>query len=208
MKKRLLILLSSAVAISAVSIGSTLALFTDQARVGDPEFTAGTFCFTAERNDSDPVPGPMFYITAEQGSTPGGQLGIHPTGLWAPGDTRTRTLTLYNPRDCSSMDGWLTGVSAELAKGSDARLAEVLWVEVETPFEGDHIKVGEGRLSDLLDGAIELKYPNGTKIPVILGTNRHMKFRVRFDLEAGNKYQGKTLVVHFKVHGEQAPSNP
>ena len=92
--------------------------------------------------------------------------------------------------------------------GSDRRLAEKLWVEIETPFDGEHVKVGEARMSDLLDGPIDLVYPDGSKIPVLLGTNRHMKFRVKFDIDAGNEYQDQTLVVHFKLYGEQAPNNP
>lgn len=208
MKRRLILLCAAALAVSGVGIGSTLALFTAQTQADELEFAVGQFCFTSERNDSDPVPGPMFYITAEQGATPDGTPGIYPTGLWAPGDTKTRTLTLYNPRDCSTMDGWLTAVSAELADGSDRRLAEKLWVEIETPFDGEHVKVGEARMSDLLDGPIDLVYPDGSKIPVLLGTNRHMKFRVKFDIDAGNEYQDQTLVVHFKLYGEQAPNNP
>lgn len=202
-----MMILGSTLAVSAVGIGGTLALFTAEATVRE-EFTAGRFCFTSERNDGDTTPGPMFYITAHQGRTPDNLPGIYPTGLWAPGDTHARTLTISNPRSCSSMNGWLIGASAELAAGSDAALAEKLWVQVITVESGVDKLVGEAYLSDFLAGTVPLAYPSGAKVPMYLTSNRHMKFRVSFDHDAGNQYQDLTTVVHFHVHGQQMANNP
>ncbi|WP_273378185.1 SipW-dependent-type signal peptide-containing protein [Symbiobacterium thermophilum] len=211
MSKKTLMVLGSAVAISALSIGGTLALFTD-ATDASKDFVAGTLCLRSDRNDGDPVPGPMFYITPEQGKTPSGQLGINATGPWAPGDSHTRTITVYNSPDCSSMDAWLVSVEARLTEGIEDQyepMAEKLHVKVKTPKGGgpDEV-VAEAPLSDFLAGPVSIAYPDGTKIPLHLTSNRHMKFEVTFDKAAGNDYQDKTLVVDFIVHAEQMKNNP
>lgn len=211
MNKKLLMILGSTTAIAALSIGGTMALFTDSREVSGDFFT-GTLCINAERNDGDPVPGPMFYITAEQGKTPSGQLGTIPTGVWAPGDEHVRTMTIYNPEECSSMDAWITHVGARLSEGFEDQyepMAEKLYVVLKTPQDGGpDVVVGEAPLSDFLAGRVPIAYPDGSKIPVYLTSNRHMKFEVTFDLDAGNDYQDKTLVVDFMVYAEQMPNNP
>jgi len=158
MNKKLLMVLGSTAAVAAVSIGGTLALFSD-AKSATGDFAAGTLCITSERNDGDTTPGPMFYITAEQGQTPDGLLGTLPTGVWAPGDSVTRTLNVYNPRSCSTMDAWLTAVSARLTEGIPnqyVQMADELTVVISTPYgEGSNaptVTVAEAPLRDFLDG--------------------------------------------------------
>lgn len=210
MKKGVLYALAIAGAVAAVGTGATLALFSDtQASRGD--LAAGRLCITAERNDGEPVPGPMFYVTAEQGATPSGKLGLYPTGVWAPGDSATRTLTVYNPASCSSQDAWLTSVQAELTEGIPNQyeaMADVLHVTVSTPWNGTDTVVGEGSLREFLQGSVPIAYPDGSKIPVYLGSNRHFELTVTFLPCAGNEYQDKTLVVDFLVNGEQQKNNP
>jgi len=210
MKKGALFALAAAGAAAAVGAGATLALFSDT-KTTDLDFVASTLCITAERNDGDPVPGPMFYVTPEQGATPSGQSGRVPTGVWAPGDSVTRTLTVYNPTSCSSQDAWLTSVQARLTEGIADQyepMADVLHVTVTTPWDGVETVVGEGSLRDFLRGAVPIRYPDGSKIPVYLTSNRHMKFTVTFDRSAGNEFQDKTLVVDFLVNAEQMRNNP
>jgi predicted ribosomally synthesized peptide with SipW-like signal peptide len=210
MKKKLL-LASSAVLVVALGVGTTLAIFSDTASSTN-NFTAGTLCITADRNDGDPVPGPMFYVTPAQGTTPPplNLPGTLPTGVWAPGDTHTRTLTVTNPTSCSTMGAWLTSIEATMHPGGYLPMANKLWVEVYTPqgaAPGD-VKVGEGWLSTFLSGPVAIAYPDTTQIPLNLSSNRHMKFKVNFDLSADNSYQGQTLVVDFKVNSVQMPNNP
>lgn len=214
MKKPFWLAASAVAATAALVAGGTFALFSSETRSADNTFTTGTLCLTSERNDGDTIPGPMFYMTSAQGETPSGLPGVHPVlgdlpGGWAPGDTVTRTLTVYNPTSCSSMNGWLTSVQASLHPGSDADLAEKLWVEVYTPQGSiSEVKVGEGRLSDFVAGAVPIKYPGDQPIPIYLTSNRHMKFRVRFDVDADDSYQNKNLVVDFQVNGVQMKNNP
>lgn len=212
MKSKVLLSLIAGATASAIGMGATWALFSDSVGIEDGDFTAGTLCLTSDRNDGDPVPGPMFYITPSQGQTPSGTLGTLPTGLWAPGDTNTRTLTVSNPTSCSSMNAWLTSVRANLSPDfvdQYAPLADKLQVVVKTPKGGgpDEI-VATAPLSTFLAGPVAIQYPDGSKIPVHLSSNRHMKFEVHFDLNADNSYQDKTLVVDFTVNAEQMPNNP
>ena len=209
MKKQLL-LASSAVLAVALGVGTTLAIFSASTSSTN-NFTAGKLCITADRNDGDPVPGPMFYITPAQGATPPplNLPGTLPTGLWAPGDEHTRTLTVSNPTSCSTMSAWLTSVEASMHPGGYLPMANKLWVEIYTPQGGGpDVKVGEGWLSTFLAGPVPILYPDTTKIPVFLSSNRHMKFEVKFDLSADNSYQGQTLVIDFKVNSVQMPNNP
>lgn len=210
MKKKLLLASSAAVLAIALGVGTTLAIFSATA-TSNNTFTAGTLCITAERNDGDPVPGPMFYVTPAQGATPPplNLPGTLPTGLWAPGDSHTRTLTVYNPTSCSTMSAWLTSIEASMHPGGYLPMADKLYVEVFTPQGGGpDVKIGEGWLSMFLAGPVSIQYPGGAKIPVFLSANRHVKFKVSFDLSADNSYQGKTLVVDFKVNSVQMPNNP
>ncbi len=211
MNKKIWLTLSAAATAVTVGVGGTFALFSDS-KTSTNTLTAGTLCLTSERNDGDTVPGPMFYITPAQGATPPplSLPGTLPTGPWAPGDIHTRTLTVFNPTSCSSMNAWLTSVEASMHPGGYLPMANKLWVEVLTPqgaAPGD-VKVAEGWLSTFLSGPVALQYPDSTKVPLYLTSNRHLKFKVRFDLSADNSYQGKDLVVDFKVSGVQMPNNP
>lgn len=207
MKQKLWLAMGSALFAATIGLGGTLALFSDAADA-DVDFMAGRLCLDVHRNDGEAVPGPMFYITPEQGETPDGVPGMFPTGLWAPGDSHQRTLTVSNPTSCSSMHAWVDSVQASLQPGSDAMLAERLWVEITTPQVGTEVKVAEGWLSDFLSGPVALRYPGGGRIPLFLSSNRHVKFKVTFDIAADNSYQDTSLVVDFTVNAVQWKNNP
>lgn len=207
MKKRLWLALS-VLSIMAVGVGTTFAIFSASVSTNST-FTAGSLCITSERNDGDPVPGPMFYVTSAQGQTPLGIPGTLPTGVWAPGDTHVRTLTIYNPISCSTMNAWIDTVQASMHPGGYLPMADKLWVELFTPQAGGpDVKIGEGWMSQFLAGPVPVSYPGGGRIPLFLSSNRHMKFRVHFDIGADNSYQDKTLVIDFTVNGSQMPNNP
>jgi len=211
MKKKLLLAMGSAAAIAAVSIGGTLALFTDS-KSASADIVAGTLCLSSERNDGDPVPGPMFYITAKQGATPSGVDGTLPTGYWAPGDAHKRTLNVRNDEACSSMNAWVSSIQARLNEHFGDQyepLAEKLYVTVKSPKASEgFVVIAEGPLSDFLAGPVTARYPDGSSVPIYLSSVRQMEFEVAFDIQAGNQYQGKTLVVDFIVNAEQMPNNP
>lgn len=205
--KKLWLIIAAVAAASAVGFGATLALFSDSTSSTNT-FTAGTLCLDSERDDGDTVPGPMFYVTATQGQTPAGDPGIYPTGVWAPGDEHTRTLTVYNGKSCPSMNAWLTSVQAAPHAGGYLPMADKLWVELYTPQLGVDVKIGEGWMSDFFAAPVPVAYPGGAKVPLFKSSNRHMKFKVKFDLTADNSYQDKTLIVDFTVNAVQMPNNP
>jgi predicted ribosomally synthesized peptide with SipW-like signal peptide len=207
MKKNLWLAMGTGLLATVVGIGSTLALFSDT-EGEDVTWTAGRLCLNVNRNDGDPIPGPMFYITPAQGATPGGVPGTFPTGLWAPGDTHQRTMTVENPASCSSMNAWLDSVRATMHPGGYAPMADKLLVTITTPKSGVETTVAQAPLSAFLAGPVPLQYPDGSKVPLYLTSNRHLKFNVHFDIGADNSYQDKTLVVDFAVHATQMKNNP
>lgn len=211
-KKRAILALGLVVSTVLLTVGATMALFTDTVEPAEADFSAGRLVITSERNNGDPVPGPCFYVTTDQGqqTTPPYDDGRIPTGVWAPGDVWSRTLVVHNNRsDGSTLHAWLTGINATLSADSDAILANKLYVIVRAPEDStdEYQKVAEGYLSDFIAGKT-LAYPGGSKVPCWLDGNRPLKFTVSFDSDAGNDYQGKNLVVDFTVSAQQMVHNP
>lgn len=238
MNKKLLLSLGAVVATTAVAAGSTYALFSATKPASTP-ITAGHLCLDSVRDAFDTVPGPMFYMTAAQGATPS-QLGRYPTaevspnsppgyipptpGGWAPGDSVTRTLTVYNGRaDCggTSLEAKLISISANWHAGSGSYdpLADKLQVTVlAQPASGGggaNVTVAQGSLRQFMQpGGVQVLYPAGGGHPLIpawLGgpqPNLQMQFQVNFDLDTPNAYQDKTAIVDFTVYAEQARNNP
>lgn len=231
MKKKVLLLTASAgITAIALASGVTLALFTSAAAPSVNNITAGRLCIRAERDAFDTVPGPMFYMTAAQGFT-GSQPGRYPMaelspnsppgympptpGGWAPGDQVTRTLTIYNGGDScgTSIAARLTHITATLHAGSYGPLADKMLVTVRAQMPGGGMaQVGQAYLSQFLaPGSVTIAYPGGAQpeMPQDTGmTNLQMEFQVNFDLNTPNAYQGKDMVVDFKVHAEQVANNP
>ncbi|MCF8010655.1 MAG: M73 family metallopeptidase [Clostridiales bacterium] len=205
-KKKFFLALTIVLCTVGLVAGGTFALFTDSTSPADANFTAGTLVITNERDAGDIVPGPMFYVTAAQGATPDDDDGIYPTGVWAPGDSHMRTLTVYNHTP-STMDAWLVSSEASIESGN-AAMADKLWVEVFHPETSGgvmtDVKVAEGALSTFLTGPVSFS----KNLPCMLGGNNQLHFKVTFDKSAGNNLQGETLKVAFKVNAEQMKNNP
>lgn len=211
-KSKFYLALALVIVMSLLAGGTTLALFTAQTPVlaEDNILTAGTLSLTSERDQGDRVPGPMFYVTPAQGATPppNSLPGTLPTGIWAPGDFHTRTLTVFNPTSSSTMDAWLDSVQASVESGNSA-MADKLWVEIYTPDSNNvFVKVAEGWLTQFLAGPVNMRFTDGSRLPCYLSGNRQLQFKVTFDRSAGNDLQGQTLVVSFSVNGVQMVHNP
>lgn len=104
------------VASCAIIGGATFALFTDSASVAPTAqdvMVAGNVDIDSYRDGFDTIPGPMFYTTPEEGATPTEPSfkGLKPTGVWAPGDTKIRSLIVYNK---GSLDAVLSHVYAQI----------------------------------------------------------------------------------------------
>lgn len=209
-KIRYLLALMAVVAISVFTAGGTLALLTSSTNSPDAEYSSSALVIASDRDDGDTFPGPMFYVTAAQGQTPSGVDGAYPTGLWAPGDTNERTLIIKNyTANGSTMDAWLESVQASLQAGSYSPLADKLNVVVSSrDFQGIKRVVARGTLSQFMNGPVALAFPNGSRVPSNLNSDRYLFFEVTFDPSADNTYQDKSLVADFSVTAMQKRNNP
>lgn len=215
MKKRLWMVMGAALAIMAVGVGTSFALFTSQSPAQDNEFTTGEVCIEVNRNAGENVPGPMFYITPEQGQDPAGNDGWFPTGLWVPGDAHTRSMTVEQcPNGLAAI---LTSVQASLDVPGGEAMAERLYVKVTTPDAGGTQRVvAEGYLDEFLAGPVDMLFPVGSLVPasgdrrvhLAASGNRHLYFDVEFDLDADDSYENTDLVVTFTINAVQAKNNP
>lgn len=205
--KRALVLLALLAALS-MGAGATLALFRDAAANADNRFAAGMLQITAFRDMQDPIPGPLFYLTPEQGATPDGLPGLYPTGPWAPGDTHTRILHVLNT---GNLAAWIDSLEAIVVAGDPALLAQ-LQVQITAPDlynPADLVEVASGSLADFVGGAVPLRYaPDGDRIALEVGDLLVLYFHVHLPLETDNSFQGLEAQVHFQLHAEQMAHNP
>lgn len=218
MRRKLWLVMLSALAIMATSIGASFALFTDSAGPQENDFVTGEVCITVDRNDGESTPGPMFYLyNNSDGMSAGGDPGMFGTteapplggnapGGWAPGDMHKRTMTVSQ---CpGGLPAWIDSVSAQLQGEPDPWLAEVLYVRVFSPVGGNDILVAEGYLWDFLDGNVELRYPGGGRLPLNANANRHLHWEVEMDLSADDSYENQDFLVTFYVNAVQQAHNP
>lgn len=209
-KIRYLLALISVVSISVLTAGGTLALLTSRTNSPDAEYSSSALVITSDRDDGDTFPGPMFYVTPAQGQTPSGVDGAYPTGLWAPGDSKERTIIVKNhAANGSTMDAWLDSVQASLQAGSYAPLADKLNVVISSrDSQGLKRVVARGTLSQFVNGPVALAFPDSSRVPSNLDSDRYLFFELTFDSSADNTYQGKTLVADFSVTAVQKRNNP
>jgi hypothetical protein len=208
MKSKVLLSSLAVLLVGAFST-ATFALFS-AGRSATQSFTAGSVCISAKRDNGQPVPGPMFYVTQAQGATPGGTLPPNGwTGEWAPGDHHTRTLIVEN--QCN-LDAWLKSIKAQVTAG-DASLAGALQVDVTASNSpgGPEEPVASGTLATFLAGNVNI-VPNGNPANRLIawapGGTVYLNFKVTMPLATGNAFQGKSLVATFTVNAEQNKNNP
>lgn len=203
MKRKMWLVMGAAVALMSFGIAGSLALFTDTADSSLNSIVAGEVCIVSDRNDGDSTPGPMFYIDNDtDGRTYNDAWpGIHETGLWAPGDSHKRTMTVTNGPGC--LPAYLESVQLTMQPGSDAVLADKMYVKVFTPVSGNDVLVAEGPMNTFLAGPVLLRNPNGSRLALGFGGNRHLHYEVSFDLAADDTYENKEMLVTFSVNAIQ-----
>lgn len=114
-KKKLLFTAIAALITLCVAVGGgTYALFTSSAKSASDSFASGTLKLSTHRHDV-PVEGPMFYTDDNNG----GRMG---TGLWAPGDVRTRAMLIKNT---GTLDAKLNRLAA-LPEGDESERRDAL----------------------------------------------------------------------------------
>jgi len=200
---RKLLFMAALVCLAAFLMGgATLAWFTSQDTNEGNEFIAGTVKITAERNLGDPIPGPMFYTTREQGNFSDPSWPDHATGQWYPGKTETRQLVVYNQ---GSLHVKLNGLSAEVTGIDDPALAQA-WAEKMNVKVFVSSSPGSVLFDGTLDQLLEGQYPTAAQpfLGAQNGSNLHLSFEVEMDTSAGNALQGLEPVVSFSVYAIQA----
>lgn len=217
--KALLLSLALAVTI-ALGAGSTLALFRAAALNPDNVFVAGTVAIEFDRDLGDPIPGPMFYTTLEEGRSEDGQppKAENITGPWAPGDTHIR---IGDMRNSGNLDIYVEGVSVSLqepAALSQPHIGYELLVTITTP--DPH---APGGMRTLIDAApmhqfIDNMVPFSQRLLLMVNSgNQDLWFHVHLPLWLGDPtpddpdgtaYMGQRLKVQFNLHATQAAHNP
>jgi len=200
-KKRAFWLAAFVLFLSLLAGGVSLALFTASAQNAAKTFTAGTVSIEAERDFGESVPGPMFYTTPQLGQVPSGphagEPGIHPTGLWVPGDSHVRNLIVKNT---GSLRAKVVGLRAECAGSEDLKNA----LQVKVVRHIDSVTLFEGPLSALCGpGWVQLLSPT----VINPGGFQDFQFVVTLPLEAGNECQEDNLAAQFLLYAEQTKNN-
>jgi predicted ribosomally synthesized peptide with SipW-like signal peptide len=204
MKRKLVLSAVLTVTVCLLVGGATFAYFTDQASNTGNTFTAGTVDITARRDMGDPLPGPMFYTTLEEGKTPTGGVPNWPTGLWHPGKSEIRTLIVENT---GSLDAYLDGLSAVISNIDDPAIAQEFAGEMDVLVKqqtAPSLVLYDGPLSGLISG----KAPALNKIPISAGGVWNLDFKVTMHKDAGNNLQGLVPKVAFSVYAIQKANLP
>ena len=194
-------LIAAAVGVIALGSGATFALFQANTSSAQNTFTAGTLTLSSGRDNGDPGPGPLFYVSTQDPAN-----NKYPTGLWAPGDSHSRLLNVLNT---GSLAGWISSVQA--SEITPSNLKDQLTVEVLAPEPTDptiYEAVANEPLDNFLAGPVPLLFPDGTQVAIAPNASVDLQFKVTLNQAAGNAYQGKTEVVTFIVNGVQQRNNP
>ena len=199
MKKRIVISTMVVTLVCMLIGGATFAVFTSQATTDSSTISAGTVEITVRRDMGDPVPGPMFYTTKEEGKFGSGSLPNWPTGQWYPGKTETRALIVKNS---GSLNAVLDGVSAQVSNINDPNVAQEFAQSMNVrivPLGVTNVVLYDGTLSGLTAG----KVAASNSLPITVGGEWYLNFTVTMDIEAGNNLQGLSPKVAFSIYASQ-----
>jgi len=215
MKKRIFLSAVLMVTVCLLMGGATFAVFSSTASSGSSSLAAGTVILEADRDQSDNIPGPMFYSAASDGTglfpydthknagyePPGGEA----IGGWAPGDVATRALNVYNR---GSLDARITKVQASVnVAGETSGTAYDEFIDkmnIKVMYPASSIQLYNGKLSGLLNGWVTI--PTPIRMNANTGS-ANITFEASLDSAAGNLIQGKSFVFDFSLYGEQIANN-
>lgn len=213
MRSKLILGLAVIIIVASIGVGVTLAIFTDQDYNSENIFSAGTVDIAADRNLGDPIPGPMFYTTVEQGTLPDGGDALNPTGVWWPGRTEYRNLDV---RNMGSLQVRINRVSAEITSinGADPQpplsesFAANMHVKIYVAGHPQTKILYEGSLANLLTIRDCIHKPVIAPFTNLWPPMVQLVYEVTMLPQAGNDLQGIVPVVSFNVYAEQTKNNP
>jgi hypothetical protein len=217
--KFLALSLTAAMLTTGAGIGlGTYALFNSSAASQANNMTAGTINLEQERDSGDSVPGPMFYGSTDDTTgmlpydvdkTAGDALGGETPGNWAPGDTVTRAMNLYNR---GSLQAKITKLRATvnaggLQPGDPAYEEFISKMNIKVTYTtGGNQVLYNGTLRDL----IKTNNDWATIGPIYAAAHSgalNVAFEAHLDSSAGNDIKGKKFVFDFSFLAEQASHN-
>jgi len=212
-RSKLILGLAAVIIVASVGAGVTLAIFTDQDMNVGNSFSAGTVNIAADRDLGDPIPGPMFYTTVGQGTLPGEDDAINPTGVWWPGRTENRNLDV---RNMGSLQVRINRVSAQITSINGVAPQPPL---SESFAANMHVKIyvaGHPQTKILYNGSLAnlLTIQDCIHKPVIAPFTGlyppmvQLVYEVTMLSQAGNDLQGIVPIVNFSVYAEQTKNNP
>lgn len=203
---------TSILAIGFTIGGATYAIFTDSATNTNNSFETGSIILSQNRDHGDriSVPGPMFYSAK---SDPTGQfpydkpksdgsessaLGGEDIGGWAPGDTATRAMNIYNKGTMKAkITRLIAVVNSKGVTSGDAYNEFIDKMNIKVTYL--NITIYDGKMSELIKGV-------DITTPIIAVPNSepvNISFTATLSKDAGNVIQGKDFVFDFTFSGEQ-----
>ncbi len=214
--KKLVTLVMLVCLMAALVGGATLAWFTDSSQFGSASISSGTLRIDAVRDNGEWKPGPIFYTTVDEGIVPSGpdegKPGKYPTGLWIPGMTKTRNITVTSTgsldakisRIGAALDGDAVFLADSEAVNQFSQYMQVKVFIIGTDEEGAVVQtvlLDSTPLSDLLSA-------NGKECTFMKdigknGSSQDVYFTCTLNKEAGNPLQGKKPIVSFYLIAEQ-----
>lgn len=200
--------------VSLIVGGATYALFTDSASNSNNTFAAGTINLDQNRDLGDTIPGPMFYSAASDptGSYPYDQSGVplsppgsEAAGGWAPGDTVTRAMDLYNR---GTLDAKVSRLQASVSAGatnSGAAYDQFIdKMNIKVMYPALNRVLYDGPLSGLLNGWVDIATPLRANAG---GGALNITFEASLDSSADNDLQGQNFIFDFSFYAEQLRNN-
>jgi hypothetical protein len=146
-------------AIGTIAGAATYALFTSSATNEANAFTSGTLQVSSVRDDVPNI-GPMFYTNTNRAP------GTLPTGVWAPGDSRTRGLFL---RNTGSLEAKLKTLSAKSADPTGNEVVSGADYASDIAFANHaHLKIWQLNWYDSDQGVLAWGKLNGTDLDGIM----------------------------------------
>jgi hypothetical protein len=238
MKKKILVLIPTAVlALSFVIGAGTYALFTGSLTKTDNTMTAGTVILEANRDQGDPVPGPIFYPDSLDplATHPYDVNDLNPSGEskggWAPGDSVSRMMILNNS---GSLAAKLVGIRAVVQSSytqttKDSRLGTVERTVTGITASSDpsayneyinnmnievkygNILVYNGLLKDLITGDpakyVNVLNANDLRIAPDKSGPLNLTCKATLYNTTGNIIQGKNIIFNIDFYAEQYDNN-
>jgi hypothetical protein len=194
----------------AVATGVAIGVLTALSVAPRPAFAGGRVAIVSWRGRGDSLPpgwrtywegwpAPIYYTTPEEGAFEDGPEGRYPTGIWAPGDSWERVLTVKNVSHHKTLR--LEAIDA-VVRG-DLELAPWFRVEIRSPHNQ---VIYQGSLGDLAEGIRHFTDERGRRrfLEMPGHSIQHLTFTVTLDQATPFWLQGRHVTADFRLYATPA----